>query len=370
MTVRIPAGDQFDHALRSNRRPGTRFVLDPGVHVTKGAWAFEEWDCCMLAPECEIVGDRSTIALSNSPATKVDGKVAGYYEVLTAGARTKDHSDRISVRDVTIQCAKLDRNPVIGFHAWSSRVRLERVNVENVEGYRDHPGPVREGFGIIVNNAAEATVDGGHEVVDCEVQTVRSSRDLYVNAVYVGPVLRENPMLFSRVARVRAVSFGAHAAFGLNDRTTFTDCDAHGFDRVFFSDTGSGSDVTMERIFASRCRWALSLEAQKETDSRERIVLRDSKFLFVSGSGWSQAVLLVDAMNAGVPAGAVMRDIGVSGCQFVAGGINASKGRSRGPRIGAVRSAGNTWTGPSGDEFKTWNDPVLQDGAAPWLEVA
>lgn len=371
MKITIPPGSLDGH-LTAYRNPGTEFILLPGEYYTRGAFAFPEHDLCMLAPECSLIGagsDRTTIELVNE-ATSHNGKPTQYVEVLTGGARTRYGSVHLRFEGFTVD--PLINMPVVALHAWTSRATIRDVVVRSVCGSRTWAGPVKEGFGILVNNAATPDpVDGGHVIEDCTVYATGYTADPiegpaaaenYVTGIFVGcPKRYPVPMLQSCVRRCRVVgldigSGATHAGFAANAMTQLDDCEAWHVRRAMFCDTGPVENVTINRLRAHGIEWALDLRVAESGHYRRFIDVRDSEFYFAADphGGWNQAVLLAD--ETGRPE-TVIEHVRFDRCRFVSAAPQASEGRLRGlVRNVSFRSC--EWVG-SGD----WRMVVLQDGA-------
>lgn len=347
-TIEIPPGESIDGYLRNNRNPGTTFVLGPGEYTTAGCFDFPEHDLCMLAPGCAIIGAGSLATfLIGDPTYTHEGVPTGYAEVLTGGARTTGFSDCMSVRGLTIQTDFSKVN--IGLHLWTSRAWVSDVVIENLTGSRTSPFPVKEGFGILINNSAFPVVpDGGHLVENCEVHLDVRSDENYSTAIFVGCVARVTPMLRSKIARCRVVADDGHAGFAVNDRVVIEDCEVVGFRRAVFVDTGPVRDCHIRGLDASRVAWALDLRG---TGERRGITLRDSTFDFRAVDGWAQAILISDDES-----GASASGLHVEDCTFIAPKQGrASMARLRGPKVENYTEAGNLWVGG------VWEAPVIQN---------
>lgn len=372
-TITIPPG-RIDHHLRTYRAPGTRFVLEPGDYTTQGAFAFAEHDLCMLAPGCELVGagpDQTRLYLDD-PVTTHGGKSTRYVEALTGGARTTGWSSSIRIAGLTVGCGSIDVMPSIGIHLWTSRAVVEDVCVDSVAGYRDWEGPVKEGFGILINNSAGLPVphcsDGGHCVTQCEVIAWSHRSEVYATGIYIGAVRRGDlPMLWSDVlnCRVRAARLcRIHAGYAANSHTTIRGCEVQRAIRAAFCDTGPIEFLEIERMRAHDIQWALDLRVAEVGARREHIRISDSLFEFgkpANPGDWVQAVLLADESTS--PGQTPIDDIELLGCRFVAPrGTKASKGRCRGSVSGVIES-GCRWVGD-------WQPPVLQGEAKLWEVVS
>lgn len=347
-TIEIPPGECIDGFLKMYREPGTVFRLGAGEYTTAGCFDFPEHDLCMLAPGCSIVGAGSqSTFLIGDPTYTHEGVPTGYAEVLTGGARTAGHSDRMVVRGLTVQTDFSKVN--IGLHLWTSRAWVSDVVIENLVGSRTSPFPVKEGFGILINNGALSIgPDGGHLVENCEVYLELRSGENYSTAIFVGCVARTTPMLRSKIARCRVVADDGHAGFAMNDRVTVEDCEVVGFRRAVFVDTGPVRDCHIRRLDASQVAWALDLRGAGE---RRGIALRDSTFDFRAFDGWAQAILVSDDDS-----GASASGLHVEGCTFIAPKQGrASKARLRGPKVENFTEAGNLWVGG------VWEAPVIQN---------
>lgn len=368
-TITIPPGS-IDHHLRTYRQAGTRFVLESGEYTTQGTFAFAEHDLCMIPPGCALIGagrHQTTIRVV-SPVMEHEGKATRYYEALTGGARTASNSVNLQVQGFTLD---LDPTvPCVGIHLWTSGALVRDVVVQGVFGSRTHSGPVKEGFGILVNNAARQSVDGGHQIEDCAVLPAVAPNDgeNYCTGIYVGAVNRAmSRMLPSFVRACSVVGDGismTHAAFAANALTTFDQCYAHRVARAFFCDTGRVNDIVVDRMHAARVVWALDLRVAWLGEAKRFVSVRRSRFDFQpadSPEKWVQAVLLADeSLN---PGQTPIENIELLGCRFVAPKVGqASKGRCRGDVSGVIES-GCRWVGE-------WQPPVLQGEAKLWEVVS
>lgn len=361
MLIHLPPGN-LDQALRNNRNPDTTFVLEEGIYTTQGGFAFESCDMCMLAPGCGIIGrgkDRTYIKVHNVD-TKVGNVDAKYSELLTGGARTQGSSDSLTLEGFTLDASAV-KVPTVGIHLYTSRARVRDVAIVSVWGSRDWPGQVKEGFGLLINNAAEARVDGGHSVHGVEVATRGLLGENYVTAVYVGCDQRINiPLLFSEVRHTRAVAMGeAHAGYGIGNNLIMVGCEAHGFTRAIFCDTTSSQDVLISEFRGMNCLWALDLRTVEEGNVRARILLEDSKFIFKETTEYNQALRLESAD------GSYISDIELRRCEFMANSVLTSKGRSNGSGVGPVTDRGCVWR--HNPKKTPWFEPTIQNGASQWI---
>lgn len=358
-TIHLVPGD-IDASLKTHRTPGTRFFLEPGVYTTRGAFGFPELDLCMLAPDCELRGagvTRTTLRLVD-PIQVHGGSPTGYVEVLTGGARRVGGSERLAMSGFTLDASGVTV-PTVALHLWTSRATVQDVRVLGVVGSRVHPGPVKEGFGILLNSAAEAEVDGGHLVERCAVHLAKVEGENYATALFVGCPRRSVPLLRSTVRNSVCIGRVGHAAFAANDHTDIVECESHGFIRCFFCDTGPIRETAMHRVFADGVQWAIDVRVGQSGDERRGIRVLDSTFVFSAHQGeWVQAVLAADEAE---PKGTPIDNIEFVGCRFVARDTRgrASKGRTHGPGAGAIAMSGCRWIGD-------WESPVIQAGAEAW----
>jgi len=346
-TIEIPPGECIDPYLREFREPGTTFVLGVGEYTTRGCFDFPDHDLCMLAPGTKLIGAgiNSTILNGTEPTMLHGGKPTGYAEILTGGARTSGESNSIVVRDLSI-IAPSDITSV-GVHLWTTQAIVEDVVAYNIFGDRGATGPVKEGFGILVNNSAGlAGVDGGHRVSRCRAALAATDIENYTTAIFVGCVSR-GPMLRSRIENCVVLAKDAHAGYAFNDRTTIANCEVVGCRRAIFVDTGPVRDSHIRGLDASRVAWALDLRG---TGERRGITLRDSTFDFRAVDGWAQGILISDDDS-----GAAASGVHVAGCTFLAPVEGrASKARLRGKKVSDFTEAGNLWIGG-------WEAPVIQN---------
>ena len=362
-TVEIPPGP-IDPYLRALRDPGTTFLLRDGRYQTRGCFGFSDLDFCMLAPGCSLVGmgvERSFISVE-SPILEYEDRRTEYFEALTGGARSRGESSCVLLSDFTISMG-FQRVPSVGIHLWTSRASVKRVAVDRVWGDRDHAGPVKEGFGILINSSHAAAFDGGHIVEDCGVSFAESARENYGTGIFIGCVRRSVPMLGSRVRGATLITLGsstAHAAIAGNDDVQFSDIRIAGrWVRAFFCDTGPVRRVDVSRVVADTVQWALDVRVAQPGDVREQITIRDSQFYFAvpTSGGWVQALLAADESG---PAATPIQEIVFENCRFDARGIPlASAGRTRGPAVGPVVMRNCQWVG-------AWQSPIQQMSAKPW----
>lgn len=346
-TIEIPPGECIDPYLREFREPGTTFVLGVGEYTTRGCFDFPEHDLCMLAPECRLMGagSGSTTLDGTQPTMAHGGKPTGYAEILTGGARTTGESNSIVIQGLSV--ISPDRTTSVGVHLWTTQGIVEDVLPYNVFGDRGAAGPVKEGFGILINNSAESPgADGGHRISNCRAALAATDIENYTTAIFVGCVSRGS-LLRSYVENCVVLAHDAHAGFAFNDRTTIKNCEVVGCRRAVFVDTGPIRDSHINGLDASRVAWALDLRGVGE---RRGITLTDSTFDFRALDGWAQGILVSDDES-----GASASGLHVAGCTFLAPGEGrASKARLRGKRVGDYTEAGNLWVGG-------WEAPVIQN---------
>lgn len=257
--------------------------------------------------------------------------------------------------------------PTVGVHLWTSRAAVRDVMVVGVFGSRTHPGPVKEGFGILINNASRETRDGGHVVEDCVVLAADRNwvGENFCTGIYVGCVSRGGVVMMPSVVRRCLVGGDLqspfHAGYAANAETTFEQCHARSCVRAFFCDTGRVYEVVIDGMVALDVTWALDLRAALVGDSRRFISVRRSTFRFCTfiattarSMGWVQALLLADETS---DVGQTMfHYVDLIDCVFHApSGGKASKGRFQG-NVASVTEMGCRWVGD-------WQPIVLQGGA-------
>lgn len=362
--IKIQAGDDLDQALKSNREPGTEFRLSPGVHRTRGAFGFPEFDFCMLAPECTLAGaePNKTVISVEKPLLYVGLNFTGYLECFTGGARTKGESTHITMRDLTLDLTQVHL-PTVGLHIWSSRPTLENIRVKEVKGYRNWPTKPNEGFGILVNNSFyEREVGGGARVEGCytEHPTLEDNGTQFENystGIYVGYVRGAAPLLTSKVEGCSTSGLDYHCGFAFNDHTDLLNCETHGARRAIFGDTGHVRCSTVKRLKAYDVGWALEFQDSVLGNRRHAIVIEESRFQFRHIDGWAQGILVVAENTHSTTEG-----VHVTCCTFIKPEVDGSlsKGRSRGAGARAIISSDNLWIGP-------WKTAECQTGAQPWV---
>lgn len=362
-TVQIPPGRNLDPYFRSLRALGTTFILGAGTYTTQGCFAFSDLDCCGMAPGTSLIGagrDHTKIILTN-PVLEHRGEKTGYTEALMGGAREVGASPILHLEGFTLDLGT-PSVPTIGIHLWTSKATVRSVTVKGVFGDREAKSQCKEGFGILVNSSHEALFDGSHDVDDCKVIMSEHPRENYSCGIYVGCVRRDVPLLRSRIRSCSVqggIGTASHAAFAANDLTTIESCRARKVLRAFFCDTAPVRDVEITNLVAEDIQWAVDLRVAKEGDVRSKFVVRDSHFYFrVPPSGWAQALLASDESGK---APTHIEDLVFESCLFDGTGIaQASKGRTRGARAGAVHALNCVWVGE-------WQAPITQENAKEWV---
>lgn len=311
--LRVADARAFDRLLQTHRRD-TLFQLLPGIYETRGAWAFADYDFCTLGDGCGLVGVEGAVATTlrlaadyeTSVATPAGPQPAQKIEMLIAGSRGGT-ADRLRLEGLTLD-ARAGRHasgaslPTVVLHVFASGTTLRDLEVLGVDGRWEG---ANEGFGILVNNCGERrTRPGGHVIEDCRVECLPGS---YVTGLYCGvtaqpdsPAPERSQVRRCTVTAPWAVSGRhAHAAFAANDATTFTDCAASGFDRFFFCDTGSVSDVTLENCRGEFGYCAVDLPGPVGPGNpirhRQNFLVRDSTFTAVNPR--SDHVVLLNAQD-------------------------------------------------------------------------
>ena len=359
-TIIIPAGQSIDPYLKQNREPGTTFHLERGTYYTAGAFDFEAFDLCMLAPSCTLLGEGSTrtrIVLMNPKVTH-GGKPTNYVEALTGGARSKGRSDAIFMSGFTLSMGEYT-GPTVGVHVWSSGAVIRDLHVEDIVGYRTWPTHPNEGFGIILENAFESgpTFEGGGEITECKVIMKRVVGENYSTGIAVGTVRRDVPLLTTVVSLCIVVAQDAHCGFAFSDHVDIQMCETYGTKRAIFADTKPIRNSRVIGMLAQDVGWAMELRGSGAKDVRSGIILKGCCFRFRHHEGYSQVLLLSDdSQDGSVP----FQNIVLDDCTFIpdlAG--RGSMGRCSGPGVGEVQLIRNVWAG-------NWEGPVLQKNAAVW----
>lgn len=360
-TIIIPAGQSIDPYLKQNREPGTTFHLERGTYYTAGAFDFEAFDLCMLAPSCTLLGEGSTrtrIVLMNPKVTH-GGKPTNYVEALTGGAMSKGRSDAIFMSGFTLSMGEYT-GPTVGVHVWSSGAVIRDLHVEDIVGYRTWATHPNEGFGIILENAFEPgmRVDGGGEITECKVIMRRVLGENYSTGIAVGTVRRDVPLLTTVVSLCIVVAKDAHCGFAFSDHVDIQMCETYGTKRAIFADTKPIRNSRVIGMLAQDVGWAMELRSSGAKDVRSGIILKGCCFRFMNHVGSSQALLLSDDSKDG---SVVFENIVLEDCTFVqdlAG--RGSMGRVTGPKVNQVVETGNIWAGK-------WEAPVIQNHASPWI---
>lgn len=354
MTIPIPPGT-LDPFLRGYRSPGTRFVLGPGRYETRGAWAFEDLDFCMLAPGCVLSGDPygGTILAMSDPFERPGSP---YFEMLTGGARSAGTSSGLVVEHLTLVAPV---RPTVALHLWTSRSRVRQVRVTGLNGNRAlQPG---EGFGILINHAHRADVDGQHCIESCSVDLRPGA---YASGIYLGLDPRPGVHLGSSVVRDCAVTVeqggSAHCGFGVGSRSVIEGCTVTGCERPFFADTRSGIDSVIRECRAYECSIGVELRVEQSAISRERITVADCGFVFRATAPYVAGLVLV-AEGAGETG--VIQNVVMERCTLVqTGPVACYLGSASGPNVRGV-ALRHVTAGPARAE---WREPQLANGAVAW----
>jgi hypothetical protein len=350
--ITIPPGS-IDPVIRSYEG---EFQLGRGEYVTAGAWAYGT-DFTMLRGSSVLrgSGSRNTVLRLANPGDFIGTIPCTYYQLLTGGGYlTPGKRTEVSGLSVDAAAAK----PVKAIQVWGTGVQIRDVVVVNLSGRREVLEG--EGFGLLVNNSGPNAIDGGNRIENCLVQVVPGS---YVCAVYMGTELtrtrypgvaipHDRTLLWSEVRDTVAVSVTnpenrSHCGFGINSRTRLIRCQAHGFDRAIFSDTGDGIDAEIREFYASGCSIGVEFRSNSAAWPRRRILVEDSTFVFGGGKGgYVAGLVLVDDTPKGTSARAEMSDIVFRGCRFVnESGQPGHVGSSSGAAIAPAVFEGCQWIG-------------------------
>lgn len=299
--------------------PGGKFVLGAGAYQSRGAWAFDhDRDRWMMAAGAAAIigrGPRATSLRLADPERVVSGRSATYLHLLTAGGRDEAASG-IEIRGLTLECPS--GWPTKALQIWGSQVKVEDVVVDGLSG--DRSVLEGEGFGILVNPSPDTAEYGGADITRCVVRVVPGA---YACGIYVGiPTLEGLRSLPSTVSHCQVLCSStprsrAHCAFGLQGDQTLSHCEAHGFERAIFSDTGSGANACVTDFLASGCSIGLELRASDPAWYRRGVHVQHSQFIFGGGAGgYVAGVVLADDCPQDGPR-PVMSGISVTGCTFV-----------------------------------------------------
>ncbi|MGE4179674.1 MAG: hypothetical protein AB7J34_07590 [Limisphaerales bacterium] len=320
--IRVRNAREFDDVLR---RPGPhRFVLLPGTYETRGAWAFPERDFCSLGADSQLIGlagsEATTIRLArdfeSQVATPAGPVPAQTVEVFIAGSRG-GQSSHLRIEGITLDCAC--PLPVVGLHAFTSRASLRDVRVVRLWGDWDKR---LESFGILVNNCKAGTTNGGHVIEDCRVEQIRPGT--YITGIYCGVVDTGVPIETSHIVRCRVRSEippgtvkRSHAGFASNLNTRLAGCQAHGFARWFFCDTGDVADLVIDGCGGSFSYCAVDLPGvstpQNRIRKRSNVRIVNSTFDCLQPSS-NHAILLLAQDGSPAADQFDIEDLSVSRC--------------------------------------------------------
>lgn len=343
-TIAIPPGS-VDPVLRAFE---TDFLLAGGEYHTAGAWSYGT-NFSMLRGMSSLrgAGSRSTVLRLLDPGDFIGTIPCTYYQLLTGGGYL-EAGVRTEVSGLCVDAAA--GKPVKAVQIWGTGVRIHDVVVVNLSGRRDVLEG--EGFGLLVNNSGPNAIDGGNRIENCFVQVVPGS---YVCAVCLGTELlrtrypgvaipHDRTLVWSEVRDTVAVSVTtpenrSHCGFGINSRTRLVRCEAHGFERAIFSDTGDGIDAEIRDFYASGCSIGVEFRSKFAAWPRRRILIENSTFVFGGGKGgYVAGLVLVDDAPAQDAARPEMSDIVFRGCRFVndssqPGHVGSSSGVAIAPAV-------------------------------------
>jgi hypothetical protein len=318
----IHVGPEFPlaEAFKEQRRPGTLFQVQPGVHLLPGVWAYDRW--VAMESGCDIVGQ------GESP-TEVRLRLSPDAERTWAGAPQGDRSlnplwvgKGCRVENLTIDGNESafrasDWYVPSGLRSIGGGLTARRLRITGLRGAYSAPGTKAgaiEAFGI----STEQDTAGGNIIEDIEFDGIPANS--YFSAVYVGSqrgAQGETPER-SVVRRVRSqVGRGNWFLIAAGVNVEFEDISGSGHRIAVYNDTVSTEEITIRRLTATGISKALSLVDKDGTD-KAGIRVEDSEFTF-AGQDRRYAVELWD--QSGTPERAsVLGFISFRGCRFLSAG--------------------------------------------------
>jgi hypothetical protein len=322
-TRRIHVGKEFPiaAALQEQRRPGTAFLCEPGIHLLPGVWAFDNWQA--LQDDCAIGvangGGRDETILRLDPGAERNwqGKPQG----------DKSLNPLWVGKNCTVEDVTIDGNEkafraegwyvASGLRAAGGGLTARRLRITGLRGAYVAPGTAAgaiECFGI--STCSDSA--GGNVIEDIVFDGIPANA--YFSAVYIGAAIGTNGETPARsfVRRIESrVGSGNWflAAAGCN--AEFEDMVGSGHLIGLYNDHAATLDVAVRRMTVSGCEKAVGLKDQDGSD-KSGITLEDCTFRFRAG-GQRFGVELWDTRD-GASARATMGPVGFARCQFIPAG--------------------------------------------------
>lgn len=223
----------FDWALRTARKPGDQIVVLPGATaITRGSWAFPEFDWIGLAAGVSLILTGSILQLS-AVADRVTGG---------ADRPSKDLNLLWIGDGASIKGGVLDAN-FKAHPGWScggvrafGRCTLEKLTIMGLSGSRG----LQESFAFSAQGATGGTIISEVTVEKCKVDDA----DSYVSGIYVGATEDNGEKSTVKNCNVHLGPRGQFA-YSSTFSTLFINCYGEAM-RFWYTDTGDGIAVIEE----------------------------------------------------------------------------------------------------------------------------
>jgi len=248
----------FDDIFRLRRGANT-FLVQPGIYLTQGCYAYPQNGWAMIDPNSSLIGVGGSEATSIVLAANYisinpqSGQPIKQVETIIGGGSAASGSERMQVSGFRIDVNN-SLLPVLGLHTFSSGSNVFDVIVVGLIGDRTKPLPTDvawEGFGILVNDSPSSR-GGGSSIANCRAYMRTGSPKTYVTGIYLGSVaVQKNPNVIRDCyceAPIPTTTLPPndaqfHAAFAANQNTLIQNCTSNGFIRFFYADTGDVGDI-------------------------------------------------------------------------------------------------------------------------------
>ena len=264
----------FDWALRTARQPGDQIVVLPGATaITRGSWAFPEFDWIGLADGVSLILTGSILQLSMAADRVTDGidRPSKDLNLLWIG-------DGASIKGGVLD-ANFKAHP-----GWScggvrafGRCTLEKLTIMGLSGSRG----LQESFAFSAQGATGGTIISEVTVEKCKVDDA----DSYVSGIYVGATEDNGEKSTVKNCNVHLGPRGQFA-YSSTFSTLFINCYGEAM-RFWYTDTGHGIAmiesckglVSYSAIGSVAVQTPLDVVLAKTSRINRQIIVSNSDFL-------------------------------------------------------------------------------------------
>ena len=287
----------FDDIFRLRRGANT-FLVQPGIYLTQGCYAYPQNGWAMIDPNSSLIGVGGSEATSIVLAANYisinpqSGQPIKQVETIIGGGSAASGSERMQVSGFRIDVNN-SLLPVLGLHTFSSGSNVFDVIVVGLIGDRTAPLPTDvawEGFGILVNDSPGSR-GGGSSIANCRAYMRTASPKTYVTGIYLGSnTVQKNPNVIRDCYCEAPIPTSTlppndahfHAAFAANQNTLIQNCSSNGFIRFFYSDTLDLGDVEITGCRADVTKYVVDIGCEVSTGNpvtyRRRVRITNSTF--------------------------------------------------------------------------------------------